>query len=133
MSTAGATIDTSIAHEMVLTRDKIADANHSRIDAWSEEVLILISSDMTHYETEVAATERDREAIERLEALDPDGLLETCRRLNVSMCGLGPAMAALEAVRILGCEGGHLLHYTTSAEASGDASRVVGYAGMIFH
>jgi AmmeMemoRadiSam system protein B len=96
-----------------------------------EEVLVVVSSDMTHYEPEEEAAGKDREAIGAVEALDPDALLEVCRRRRVTMCGLGPAVAALDAARELGATRGRLVRYTTSAEASGDRSSVVGYAGVV--
>ncbi len=49
------------------------------------------------------------------------------------MCGVLPAVIVLETLRLLG--GGKMAErvgYATSAEVSGDTSRVVGYAGMLF-
>ena len=52
---------------------------------------------------------------------------------RISMCGMLPAvivMGALEHLDLLKrCQ---MVGYTTSAEASGDKNRVVGYAGMLF-
>ena len=65
-------------------------------------------------------------------ALDARGLYETCRDAEISMCGLGPAVAMLTALKKLGAQNAELVHYATSAGVSGDTSAVVGYAGMIF-
>ncbi len=48
------------------------------------------------------------------------------------MCGLGPAIVMLSAVRKLGGKHGELIKYANSGEISGDYDSVVGYAGMIF-
>ena len=49
------------------------------------------------------------------------------------MCGLGPALVVLETLRRLGrLHTARRVAYATSADAGGDTSRVVGYAGMLF-
>jgi AmmeMemoRadiSam system protein B len=65
-------------------------------------------------------------------ALDARGLYDTCRNERISMCGLGPSVAMLTALRQMGAERAELVRYETSADVSGDTSAVVGYAGMIF-
>jgi AmmeMemoRadiSam system protein B len=64
-------------------------------------------------------------------ALDPQGLYEVIRREDISMCGYGPTVAMLTAAKELGAKKAELIKYATSAEASGDRSAVVGYAGII--
>jgi AmmeMemoRadiSam system protein B len=97
-----------------------------------DDVLLLTTSDLNHYENDVTTRVKDRKAIDRLLALDPEGLYDTCRDEQISMCGLGPAVAMLTALRWLGTEQAELVRYATSADISGDTSAVVGYAGMIF-
>ena len=100
--------------------------------AAGDEVLLLTSSDMNHYEDDATTRVKDRKAVERLLALDAPGLYDICRKEKISMCGLGPAVAMLIALE--GCGGAkpELVRYATSADVSGDRSAVVGYAGMIF-
>ena len=49
---------------------------------------------------------------------------------RISMCGIVPAMIGLLACAGLGAAHARLAAYDTSARVSGDASRVVGYAGV---
>ena len=98
----------------------------------TEELLLLTTSDLNHYEDDATTRRKDRKAIERLLAVDADGLYRTCREEQISMCGLGPAVAMLTALRRLDLLRAELVRYATSADVSGDASAVVGYAGMIF-
>lgn len=93
--------------------------------------LIIASSDMNHYEPDVLTRAKDRKAIDRILALDPPGLYETLQREEISMCGYGPTIAMLTAAKDLGATGAELVKYTTSGDASGDTSNVVGYAGII--
>ena len=95
-------------------------------------MLIISSSDMNHYEDDATTRRKDQWAIERLLALDARGLFDTCMREEISMCGLGPAVAMLTALRHLGGRHAELVRYATSADVSGDREAVVGYAGMIF-
>lgn len=97
-----------------------------------ESVLLLTTSDLNHYEDDATTRTKDHKAIERLLALDARGLYDTCRKEEISMCGLGPAVAMLTALNSFGAKKAELVKYATSADVSGDGSQVVGYAGMVF-
>lgn len=94
-------------------------------------VLIVASSDMTHYEPSREAGEKDQKAIQEVLRLDPEGLYRTVRDHNISMCGFGPAVAMLTACKALGASKAELVKYTNSGEVSGDLEKVVGYAGIV--
>jgi AmmeMemoRadiSam system protein B len=98
----------------------------------SEEILLLTTSDLNHYESDATTRVKDRKAVERLLALDAQGLYDTCRNESISMCGLGPAVTMLTALNRLGSKNSELVRYATSADVSGDVDAVVGYAGMLF-
>ena len=101
------------------------------IKAADEPVLVVASSDMTHYESQETAQEKDQLAIDRLLALDPEGLLETVQANHISMCGVAPAASMLFACRELGGKEARLIKYETSGDVTGDFSQVVGYAGVV--
>jgi AmmeMemoRadiSam system protein B len=94
-------------------------------------VMIVASSDMNHYESDDATRIKDAKAIERVLSLDPQGLYETVRSENISMCGYGPAIIMLTAARKLGAGAAELVKYATSGDISGEREAVVGYAGML--
>ncbi len=114
--------------ELVKVGESVAEV----IAGSEEDVLIVTSSDMNHYEEEGITRRKDQRAIECLVRMDARGLYELCRRERISMCGLGPAVALLSALRKMGVKSGELVKYATSGEISGDHDAVVGYAGMIF-
>jgi len=101
------------------------------VKSFKEPVLIVASSDMTHYESDKSAREKDKKAIDRVLALDPEGLLKTVRENRITMCGVIPATIMLIACKELGATKAELVDYATSGETSGDYEQVVGYAGMI--
>jgi MEMO1 family protein len=102
------------------------------LGAAKENVLLLTTSDLNHYEDDATTRVKDRKAIEQLLALEARGLYDTCRNEEISMCGLGPAVAMITALNVLGVKKTELVRYATSADVSSDRDAVVGYAGMIF-
>lgn len=97
-----------------------------------EDVLLLTTSDLNHYENDAVTRVKDHKAIEKLLTLDAHGLYDTCRNEEISMCGLGPAVAMVTALNVLGVKKSELVKYATSGDVSGDRDAVVGYAGMVF-
>lgn len=100
--------------------------------AAGEEILLLTTSDLNHYENDATTRTKDHQAIAQMLALNARGLYDTCRDEAISMCGLGPAVAMLTALKSLGAARSELVRYATSGDVSGDFSAVVGYAGMLF-
>jgi MEMO1 family protein len=95
-------------------------------------VLLLVTSDFNHYEDDATTRRKDRLAIERILQFDPRGLFDVCHKEEISMCGLGPAVAMLTALKQIGSNDAKLIKYATSADVSKDTRAVVGYAGFVF-
>lgn len=96
-----------------------------------EDVLLVASTDMTHFESKKAAKRKDMLAIQRVLEIDPTGLYQTVKENRISMCGYIPTTAVLCASEVLGAEKGELVRYATSGDVSGDSGSVVGYAGIL--
>jgi AmmeMemoRadiSam system protein B/AmmeMemoRadiSam system protein A len=94
-------------------------------------VVIMASSDMTHYESQESAQRKDNQAIEAILDLNEDELLRRIDELNISMCGYAPTVSLISAAKELGATGAELVRYQTSGDTTGDYSAVVGYAGVI--
>ena len=101
------------------------------IREFNEPVLLVASTDMTHYESRQSAGRKDHLALERILALDPQGLYETVLGNRISMCGIMPTTITLLTARELGATQAKLVRYTDSGETSGDIEQVVGYAGLV--
>lgn len=106
-------------------------ANSLKESQIDDKILIVASSDMTHYEPDKIAREKDRQAIDAILELNEDKLFERVSRLDISMCGYAPVIIMLGIVKQLGAKEAQLVKYQTSGDASGDYSSVVGYAGII--
>jgi AmmeMemoRadiSam system protein B len=100
-------------------------------DMTAGSVLCVASTDMSHYIPADAAKELDALAIERIVAVDPEGLYDVVTEQDISMCGYVPTTGALSLARSLGVRRGTLVRYGNSGETSGDMDRVVGYAGAL--
>lgn len=96
-----------------------------------ESLLIVISTDMSHYEPDIPTRKKDRFALEAIENLDSEALVRVVKEHRITMCGFIPVYMLLVMAAKLGIQSARLVDYTTSAEASGDFDRVVGYAGFI--
>jgi AmmeMemoRadiSam system protein B len=97
-----------------------------------EEILVVTSSDMNHYEDDVTTKTKDRMAIECLLKMDAGELYDVCRREKISMCGLGPCVVMLTAMNVFGSKQAELIAHETSGDVTGERDSVVGYAGMVF-
>ena len=95
------------------TLEQLGAAIADVVAAQTDPVLIVASSDMNHYESDAVTRVKDHRAIERILTLDPRGLFDVVTQQDISMCGFGPAVAMLTAVRQLGAKSAELVKYAT--------------------
>jgi AmmeMemoRadiSam system protein B/AmmeMemoRadiSam system protein A len=98
----------------------------------NREVVIMASGDMTHYEPQASAKEKDMAAVEAMLSLDIAELTRRYKSRHISMCAYPPVVCLISAAKELGATGAELVKYQTSGDATGDYTEVVGYAGVIF-
>jgi AmmeMemoRadiSam system protein B len=96
-----------------------------------DNLIIIASSDFTHYEPHAVAMEKDGSVIEAIVALDEEELYKRCESLDCTMCGYGPVASAIVAAKEMKAQKASLLKYATSGDTSGDFSRVVGYGSIV--
>ena len=117
------------------TSGMIAIAIHaieSAVKQSGRSVLLVASSDLSHFEPRVRARELDSEVVGCLERFDPRGLAELLEARPDHACGGGPMIAVLEAARTLGASQSRVLAYGDSGDVTGDMAGVVGYASAAF-
>ena len=95
-----------------------------------KDVLLVASTDMSHYISADRAKLLDGLAIDRILALDARGLVETVFDNDISMCGVLPTAAVIVAAASLGATRAELVAYANSGEVTGDDREVVAYAGL---
>lgn len=96
-----------------------------------EPVLLVASTDLTHFEPAGRAASLDRLLISRICAVDPDGLMRVSREHGTRMCGDDAAACILQAAALLGGSHGRVTGAGTSAEQGGDPDSAIGYAGIV--
>jgi AmmeMemoRadiSam system protein B len=106
-------------------------ALHRAADAVAGDVLVVASSDMSHYLPDDVTREQDAKALAPLLAFDAQGLYRTVVEHDLSMCGFIPATAMLAFAQQRDAGAPALVGYATSGDAFGERDRVVGYAGVI--
>ncbi|MEE4241858.1 MAG: AmmeMemoRadiSam system protein B, partial [Desulfopila sp.] len=111
--------------------EKLASALAQAIVDYEHPVLLLASSDMSHYESRSSASRKDAMALERLISLDAAGLYTVVAENRISMCGVIPVVTVLLASLQLGADHAEVVRYTDSGDVSRDTDKVVGYAGAV--
>jgi len=109
----------------------LAEGIEKGIRVHGAPVTLGASTDFSHYIPADTAKRLDRFAIERIEALDAPGLLETVREHRITMCGAQATAVVIEVCRKLGATRARLVEYRTSGDVTGDNSSVVGYGGFV--
>ena len=109
----------------------VAEIISSAIQKYDKPVLIVASTDMSHYESRQSASHKDNLALQQINKLDAQGLYDTVTSNRISMCGFIPTTIALLASLQLGAKKANIVRYTDSGAVSGDINQVVGYAGVI--
>ncbi len=107
--------------------EAIAKASEGR------DVVIIASTDLTHYEPHEMAREKDEAVIRQIVNLNAKDMMDLVYRRGISMCGPGPVATAIIACKRLGAEKAVKLKYATSGDVTGDYGSVVGYASIAIY
>jgi len=106
-----------------------------------KKVLIIASSDLSHYPSYHNARRVDMATLAAIETMDPQRLTEVINRymregipnLHTLCCGEGPIRVAMMAAKKLGANRATLLKYANSGDTPfGDWDQVVGYGAVMF-
>ncbi len=93
-----------------------------------KQVLLVASSDLSHYHPYGEAVRMDSAILKYVERGDSEGLLQAVQQGEAEACGAGPMTVALMVACHLGARETVVLKYLNSGDVTGDKSGVVGYA-----
>ena len=96
------------------------------------DVVVIASTDFTHYEPKKQAYIQDMQVINAIKDMDQKRMMDVVAKQNVTMCGYGPVAATIVAVKEMGAVSCEFKKYATSGDTTGDNSSVVAYASLIF-
>ena len=97
-----------------------------------QNVLLVASSDLSHYHTYDEAVSLDKRVIDLVESFDSLQLLQRTQRRELEACGAGPMVAVMLAARSLGANVARVIHYCNSGDVTGEKDAVVGYLSAMF-
>ncbi len=98
-----------------------------------KNILIVGSSDLSHYHRYEQAVKMDERILEALRSLDERGLMNVLDSGSGEACGGGPAAVTMMVAKTLGAGRAAVLKYANSGDVTGDKSGVVGYAAAVFY
>lgn len=100
--------------------------------AGKRNILLVASSDLSHYHPYDTAVSLDRRVIDRVEAFDEEALMDQLEAERLEACGGGPIVTVMYAAKRLGASRSKALYYCNSGDITGDKSAVVGYLSAAF-
>jgi len=98
-----------------------------------EDVLIVVSTDMSHYHEDQFARTMDARTIEAIKDLKAEQIFVECHKRTMEMCGFIPVTAAILYAKAKGLNHVEILKYAHSGDVSGDMERVVGYTSALIY
>jgi hypothetical protein len=113
--------------------DAAAIALVRAVSASTYSVLLVASSDLSHYESRERARALDYEVLDRIERFDSQGLADLLEEERGHACGGGPMVAVMKAARELGASASRILAYGDSGDVSGETDAVVGYVSAALY
>ena len=96
-----------------------------------QNVLLVASTDLSHFYPQEIARDLDGEILRQVEAFDPQGVLDADDQGKGFACGKGALAATLWAAKELGANSIKIIHYATSGNVTGDYHQVVGYGAAV--
>ena len=107
-------------------------ASLKQLIAERDDVLMVISSDMSHFHTGEAAREMDHRTLSIIHSLNPQELWNECLLGKTELCGFTSVITALIYANQQNLQDVEILKYAHSGDVTGDNSRVVGYSSVVF-
>lgn len=95
--------------------------------------LLVASTDLSHFYPLPIANQLDGEMLRQFQAFSPQGVLQAEENGSGFACGVGAVATVMEAAQALGANTVEVVHYSTSAEETGDISSVVGYGAAVMY
>lgn len=103
----------------------LADLSNGR------NMLVVVSTDLSHYKTYREALDYDARTAAYLAAFDTRGLWDAVASTGWNVCGIRPLVAGMEYARQIGADEFSLLRAANSGDTAGGRDRVVGYLSAV--
>lgn len=112
--------------------DCYVDALVKLIRKHPKELLIVASTDMSHFHDYSTAKSIDTKTLKHIENLDEDALIEDLDKGKCELCGPHGTVILIKIAKRLNASV-QVLKYANSGDVTGDKKRVVGYGAAAFY
>lgn len=111
--------------------EQLAESLKKVSDKLNRKCVVLASTDLTHYEDSETAKYLDSKVIKSVENMDMKQLVKDILEYDITMCGYGPVITAINYCKLSNANSSYVLKYSNSGEVNGDYENVVGYMSAI--
>ena len=101
--------------------------------AGRDDILLVVSTDMSHYRSDGEAQAMDRRALGMIKNLEAEEFWEAIFSGQIEVCNFVGVATALLYAKKQGLDKVEILKYANSGDVTGDKSRVVGYSSVVFY
>ncbi|MDO5825001.1 MAG: MEMO1 family protein [Methanosphaera sp.] len=110
---------------------QLAKSIHEVSKELDRNIIVIASTDLTHYEDSDTAKYFDDKVMNAIGNMDSDDLFKQVAEYDITMCGYGPTITAIEYSKLAGAKNSYILNYSNSGDVSGDYQSVVGYTSAM--
>ncbi len=118
-----------LGDQSVASVKALSNALDKVLSFMDKRIMIVVSSDLSHYHRARVAETMDAKVIKHVKNLDADSLMKELRQRDCEACGGAPIAVLLKLAELRDARRVEILNYTHSGHTSGDHSQVVGYLG----
>jgi MEMO1 family protein len=102
------------------------------VDLTQRKIIVLASSDFSHYEHPESGYHKDQYVLDEILAMNPGGVAKAVKKHQVSVCGFGPVMALMEYSLLVAPDTGAILVKRGHSGEVVPSVQVVDYLSILF-
>ena len=115
------------------SRKFVDDLAHSLSKSIAENIIVVVSSDLSHFYKKNKADQLDSIIVNHINNFDFEELMRDFESKKCEACGGGGIVALLKAASLQGESKAEVISHTDSSDVSGDISSVVGYLSAVVY
>lgn len=120
-----------LSNQTLELSQQLARTIYESAEKLERDIIIIASTDLTHYENSENARTKDEKVMQSIENMDEQELYSNITNYQITMCGYGPAITAITYSKLANAKNARILDYSNSGDAFGDYDSVVGYTSAI--
>lgn len=102
------------------------------LEKTEKRIIIIASTDLTHYDPYDVTNKKDMELIEQVKTLNIEKTYKTIEENNISACGPGGIAVLMYIANVTEFKNVKVLKHATSGDTCADKNRTVGYVAIAF-